>query len=70
MMRIKRRFLYSEDEDVQVLGLPYKSNEVTMFLFLPKEKFGLAELEKSLTGQRMLELIRFSMRPEFDANVI
>ena len=70
MMRIKRRFLYSEDEDVQVLGLPYKSNEVTMFFFLPKERFGLAKLEKSLTGQRMFDLIRFSMRPEVDVSVI
>uniref|UniRef100_A0A915ALB5 Serpin domain-containing protein n=1 Tax=Parascaris univalens TaxID=6257 RepID=A0A915ALB5_PARUN len=57
MMTVTQNFLYTEDETMQVLGLPYKNDVVSMFVFLPKKKFGLAEVEKSLTGEKLIALI-------------
>ncbi|KHN80292.1 putative serpin-like protein [Toxocara canis] len=57
MMRMKDKFDYTEDEDWQILGLPYKNAEVNMYVFLPKEKFALAKRLKALDGQRIMEMI-------------
>ncbi|MBU4342063.1 MAG: serpin family protein, partial [Candidatus Altiarchaeota archaeon] len=42
------RFNYAEDEDVQVLELPYDGEEVSMFVILPKEN-DLEDVEDSLS---------------------
>lgn len=42
---------------MQVLGMPYKADHLTMFVLLPKQRFGLAELEKKLSGTRLLQLM-------------
>ncbi|VDK40229.1 unnamed protein product, partial [Anisakis simplex] len=39
------------------MGLPYKNNEVFMYVFLPKERFGLTEKLKSLNGGQMMDLV-------------
>nr|QII22548.1 putative serpin [Gnathostoma spinigerum] len=58
MMRMGgRKLCYTEDNELQLLGMPYKNKEVYMYVFLPKAKNGLLEMEKNLTGERMLELI-------------
>ena len=56
MMHQKDRFLYFEDEKIQILEMPYKcierfgtSEHCSMFIFLPKEKYGLNEIENKLT---------------------
>jgi serine protease inhibitor len=57
MMHQTDSFKYSEHDDCQVLGMYYKQYELAMYVFLPKKRDGLAELEKSLTGTRMLQMI-------------
>ncbi|VDM25280.1 unnamed protein product, partial [Toxocara canis] len=59
MMKVTHHFPYTEDENVQVLGLPYKNGDVFMYVFLPKKRFGLAEVERSIDGEKMLQLINF-----------
>ncbi|MCD6226904.1 serpin family protein [Candidatus Micrarchaeota archaeon] len=47
------QFNYTEDNDVQVLELPYDSdmnnNKLSMLIILPKNKSGLSSVEQSLT---------------------
>ncbi|KHN72306.1 Leukocyte elastase inhibitor C [Toxocara canis] len=59
MMKVTHHFPYTEDETVQVLGLPYKNGDVFIYVFLPKKRFGLAEVERSIDGEKMLQLINF-----------
>lgn len=58
MMRIKEDFGYSEDENIQVLSLGYKgAGMLKMVIILPKERYGLTDVEKSLNGSRLLEIV-------------
>lgn len=54
-------FSYGEDEEVQILVLPYRAGGVggkcSMVIFLPKEKDGLAKLEASLTPAKLRRLL-------------
>lgn len=56
MMRMepeKAMFNYAETEDLQILELPYKGEEVSMLILLPKED--LASIEPSLTMEKLNE---------------
>ena len=52
----QKGFRYAEDDQMQVLELPYGKNNLAMRIFLPKKADGLAGFEKSLTAQRLAEL--------------
>ncbi|VDM30016.1 unnamed protein product [Toxocara canis] len=64
MMSINGRFLYAEDAAVQVIGLPYKNDEVFMYIFLPKEMYGLDDFLSTMTGEQLIGTLEFSMRIE------
>ena len=77
MMHQTRRFGYGESDELQVLALPYLGN-MAMLILLPKKTDGLAELEKSLSGENLkkwtttlkprlvkVSLPRFKMTAEF-----
>ncbi len=49
MMHQKNSFRYTEDENVQILELPYTGKDLSMLVLLPKIKDGLSQLEASLT---------------------
>jgi serpin B len=79
MMTQKGSFEYAQDEQIQILALPYAGEELQMLIFLPKAEDGLPELEKQFdaeTFQRWLSLLyeqkvrvslpKFIMRSRFD----
>ncbi|KHJ75836.1 hypothetical protein OESDEN_24547, partial [Oesophagostomum dentatum] len=49
--------LYAEDDDFQVLSLPYKDDSYAFNIFLPKKRFGLEEVKKTLDGSRIQNLL-------------
>uniref|UniRef100_A0A914WHB6 Serpin domain-containing protein n=1 Tax=Plectus sambesii TaxID=2011161 RepID=A0A914WHB6_9BILA len=69
MMHLTKSFKYSDQPDCQVLGMYYKGYKLAMYVFLPKKRDGLAELESSLTGERMLQLIEGDRRTEVEVHL-
>jgi len=57
MMKMTAKFPYYETPDYQVLGMPYEGNDVFMYVILPRERFGLANVLKKLDGKTLLELV-------------
>jgi serpin B len=49
-------FRYAEDDQVQVLELPYGKDALAMRIYLPKETDGLASFEKQMTAQKLADL--------------
>jgi len=47
-MNIKAYYNYYEDDEIQCVKLPYKWNQFEMIVVLPKEMYGLNEVEKKL----------------------
>ncbi len=48
MMSDEGSFFYHEDEDVQLISLPYGNGTISMYVFLPAEKSGLEKFQKTL----------------------
>lgn len=57
MKQTKKEFYYNENEDVQVLGLPYVG-DLAMYIILPKQRSGLSQVESKLTGDKFIDLIQ------------
>jgi serpin B len=58
MMHLKKEdFKYYEDEKMQALELPYKGNEISLVVFLPKETEGIKEFENTLTAEDLNVLL-------------
>ena len=55
LMYQQKAFKFAQTEDLQILELPYKGDDLSMIVLLPKEIDGLAELEKSLTAKKLNE---------------
>ncbi|MCE5325341.1 MAG: serpin family protein [Planctomycetaceae bacterium] len=53
MMFQKARFGYADDDEAQVLSMPYKGNELSMVIVLPKKDDGLADLTKGMTSAKL-----------------
>uniref|UniRef100_A0A914XD56 Serpin domain-containing protein n=1 Tax=Plectus sambesii TaxID=2011161 RepID=A0A914XD56_9BILA len=69
MMYRKEIYKYSDQVDCQVLGMYYRDDELAMYVFLPKKRDGLAKLQSSLTGERMLQLIDDDERTEVEVHL-
>lgn len=53
LMRQAGFFLCAEFADYQVLQLSYRTSSLSMIIFLPREREGLARFEKSLTAETL-----------------
>ena len=55
MMNQEDRFKYFESDELQVLEVPYKGDDLSMVILLPIKKDGLTELEDSVNTDRLQE---------------
>ncbi len=53
MRQDDERFGYAENEDCQILDMPYVDNELSMVVLLPKKVDGVKKLERQLTGENV-----------------
>ena len=53
MMFQKGNFGYFQDDEVQVIEMPYKGEKVSMVVLLPRKVDGLAALEKHLAAEKL-----------------
>ncbi|MBX7156844.1 MAG: serpin family protein [Verrucomicrobiae bacterium] len=54
----KRRMLYAEKEDIQVVQLDYEGEQFSMLIFLPKDRTGLSDWERQLSVDRLEDLLK------------
>jgi len=55
MMNQEERYKYFESDELQVLEVPYKGDDLSMVILLPIKKDGLTELEDSVNTDRLRE---------------
>lgn len=55
MMGQTKHFRYAQGDGCQTVELPYKGGELAMVVLLPKERGGLAALEKSLSADSLAQ---------------
>jgi serpin B len=48
-MHLKENFKYCEDANLQVLEMPYKSDEISMIVILPRDTEGIREVENAFS---------------------
>jgi serine protease inhibitor len=48
--------------------MPYAGEEVFMFVILPRERFGLAQVLANLTGPKLLELVQNRTKVEVEVS--
>uniref|UniRef100_A0AC34G3R3 Serpin domain-containing protein n=1 Tax=Panagrolaimus sp. ES5 TaxID=591445 RepID=A0AC34G3R3_9BILA len=51
------KFPYFESNECQILGLPYKNQQVTMYIILPRERFGLEKLVKNMNATTLTQIL-------------
>jgi serpin B len=79
MNREPQRYRYLETDAFQALALPYKGDELSMIVFLPKASDGLKSFERTATGDNLTQwaermgfaqvqvsLPKFKMETQFD----
>jgi serpin B len=70
MMHAKlKTFKFTATDTCQVLGIPYKSQDLAMFFVLPTTRNGLQALEKELTGPALIELIHHVYTTEVEVQL-
>ena len=62
-------FNYTEDDDVQVLEMPYKGDRLSMMILLPKKRNGINALEQKLTVQKIENWISNLIFQEADVSL-
>ena len=47
------KFNYYENRDFQIVAFPYTGDQFSLMVFLPKERYGLAQFESGLTAEHL-----------------
>ena len=58
LMYKKEDFKYAETENIQILELPYKGDDLSMVVLLPKKNCDITKLEESLTTENLFEWLK------------
>jgi serpin B len=66
MMNLKHNFPYMENEEIQLIEMPYKGGDASMFVILPKKKNDLKTIEKDLEWKNIDKLIGQLKRQQVD----
>jgi len=69
MMQQSDDFRLAQDADTEALELPYKGNQLSMLVLLPKAKDGIAALEVSLSVAKLDTLIGRLRKTELDVAI-
>jgi serpin B len=67
MMHLKKEFVFAEDDTVQYLSMPYKSNQLAMDVYLPREIDGLSKVEGML-GSGFGQLLQQAHKKKVDVS--
>jgi len=60
------RVKYYENEEMQVVEIPYKNDSLSMVIFLPKKMDGINEFEKSLNNETYLKTLKSLLPNDID----
>ena len=52
-MSIRKRFDYTQSDEVQILKMPYRGDRLSMLVMLPQDKDGISLLEKTVTPEQI-----------------
>jgi serpin B len=66
LMHLKEKFKYHNSEKSQVLELPYKDDEMSMLVLLPKDVNGLKDVENTLTAELLNTILLKMWEPKVD----
>jgi serine protease inhibitor len=55
-MNAQSHYRYYEDNDIQSIFLPYKCNQLSMIVILPREKFGISEIEDKINSEYLSKI--------------
>ena len=61
-----KKFNYFEDKLVQILEMSYKGKEISMIIILPKERYGIKDVEKVLTADILNKWIESMILTEIE----
>jgi serpin B len=69
MMTLKHTFRYAEVDGFQALELPYAGGDLSMFVLLPRDVNGLAQLEESLVAKNLEKWEKSLQEAEVEASL-
>jgi serine protease inhibitor len=64
MMHKQDKFFYAENDDVQMLQLPYAKSTLSMAIVLPKAKRTVQDIQKTMTSKSFQQLLQESYKQE------
>ncbi|MCF8357690.1 MAG: leucine-rich repeat protein [Prolixibacteraceae bacterium] len=60
---------YYEDEDIQSIFVPYKCNQFSMIVILPKMQFGILDVEEKINSDYLAKIYKFSQSVDVDLSL-